>query len=69
MYLVGFVESLLPWLSCQTSLASLGEDNLWGGGIEQQCSGIVGDGLIVSLGIHCCISEELQLREGTLPEI
>ena len=69
MYLVCFVESLLPWPGFQTSLTSLGENNLWEGGVEQQCGGVVGDGLVVSLSIHCCISEELQLREGTLPEI
>ena len=68
MYLVCFVESLLPEPVCQTCLALLGEDALRGGGIEGQRNRIVGDGLVVLLGIRCDISEMLQFLEATLPE-
>ena len=69
MYLVRVVYSLRPRPGGYTCLASLDEYGLWGVTIEGQCGRIVGDGLVISLGIHCCISKMLQFPEATLPEI
>ena len=59
MYLVCFIESLLPRPGCQTCLASLDENALRGGVFEQQRGRIIRDGLVISLGIHSDISEML----------